>query len=93
MHSWLVRRAALVSELRLAHEESARLSEMIPVLQTARVLEGIRLKELVFERRRAFHRALALHKALRKMDAENHRSAPAANEADGPPSDSQRSAA
>jgi hypothetical protein len=70
MHSWLVRRATLVSELQLAHEESARLSEMIPVLQAAHVVEGVRLSELTFERRRAFHRALALHKALRKLDAE-----------------------
>jgi len=93
MHSWLVRRATLVSELRLAHEESARLSEMIPVLQAARVLEGIRLKELVFERRRAFHRALALHKALRKLDAEFYRPAPAANDAHASPDDAQRSAA
>jgi len=90
MHSWLVRRAALVSELRLAHEESARLSEMIPVLQTAHVLEGIRLNELVFERRRAFHRALALHKALRKLDAEVHAAAAAANDV---PEDAPRSAA
>ena len=93
MHSWLIRRAALVSELRLAHEESGRLSEMIPVLQTARVVEGIRLQELIFERRRAFHRALALHKALRKLDAEIHRAAPAANDANGQSQDSKRSAA
>ena len=70
MHSNVVRRAVLVSELKLAHEDTARLSEMIPVLETAHMLDPTRLEELVRERRTAVKRALALHIALRKVDAE-----------------------
>lgn len=70
MHSNIVRRAVLVSELKLAHEETARLSDMIPVLQTAHLLDSVRLLELQRERRSAIKRAMALHRALRKLDAE-----------------------
>jgi|SRR4051812_44395917 hypothetical protein len=70
MHSEIVRRAVLVSELKLAHEESARLSEMIPVLQGAGILDAERLQELQRERKTAVKRAMALHRALRKLDAE-----------------------
>jgi hypothetical protein len=70
MHSEIVRRAVLVSELKLAHEETARLSEMIPVLQGAHILDAERLQELQRERKTAVKRAMALHRALRKLDAE-----------------------
>jgi len=70
MHSNMVRRAVLVSELKLAHEEMARLSEMIPVLQTAHMLDAVHLQELIRERKTAVKRALALHHAVRKLDAE-----------------------
>jgi hypothetical protein len=70
MHSDIVRRAVLVSELKLAHEESARLSDMIPVLQGAGILDAERLQELQRERKTAVKRAMALHRALRKLDAE-----------------------
>ena len=72
MHSNIVRRAVLVSELKLAHEETARLSEMIPVLQDAHLLDAVRLQELQRERRAAVKRAFALHIALRKLDAQMH---------------------
>jgi len=72
MHSNIVRRAVLVSELKLAHEEMARLSGMIPVLQSAHMLDAVRLQELQHEKKTAVKRALALHRALRKLDAETY---------------------
>jgi hypothetical protein len=70
MHSTIVRRAVLVSEIKLAHEETARLSDMIPVLESAHLLDQAHLQELQRERRTAVKRAMALHRALRKLDAE-----------------------
>lgn len=76
MHSNIVRRAVLVSELKLAHEEMARLSGMIPVLTNAHMLDAVRLQELQREKKTAVKRALALHRALRKLDAEIHAARP-----------------
>ena len=72
MHSNIVRRAVLVSELKHSHEEMSRLSGMIPVLQNAHMLDAGRLQELLHEKKTAVKRALALHRALRKLDAEVH---------------------
>jgi len=65
----LVKRAVLVSEMKLAHDEAARLSEMITVLETGRVLDEARLHQLRLERLVLNKRALRLHEALRQMDA------------------------
>lgn len=67
----LIKRAVLVSEMKLAHDEAARLSEMITVLETGRVLDEGRLRQLRMERLVLNKRALRLHEALRQMDAES----------------------
>ena len=71
----LIKRAVLVSEMKLAHDEAARLSEMITLLETGRVLDESRLRQLRTERLVINKRALRLHDALRQMDADGQGSA------------------
>lgn len=66
----VVKRAELVAELKLAHEEAARLDEMIALLQTGRGTEESRLAQLRLERLVAAKRAYRLHEELRELDAE-----------------------
>ena len=71
----LIKRAVLVSEMKLAHDEAARLSEMITVLEAARALDEGRLQQLRTERLVLNKRAIRLHEALRQMDADSKGSA------------------
>ena len=64
-----VRRAVLVSELRLAHDEGMRLGEMITLFETAHTIDEAKLRQLRLERVVANKRAMRLHEALRKLDA------------------------
>ena len=68
MQSNLPKRAVIISELRFAHEEMARLNDMIPILQASHLLDEPRLSELLFERSAAYKRAIRLHVQLRKLD-------------------------
>ena len=65
----IIKRAELLSELKLAHEEGARLAEMITVLETSHALDESRLLQLRLERLVINKRALRLHDELRKLDA------------------------
>ena len=71
----LIKRAVLDSEMKLAHDEAARLSEMITVLETGRVLDEGRLHQLRLECLVLNKRAIRLHEALRQMDADGKGSA------------------
>lgn len=64
----IVRRAVLVAELKLAHDEGAHLGEMIALFETAHPIDEARLRQLRLERIVANKRALRLHDALRKLD-------------------------
>jgi hypothetical protein len=71
----LIKRAVLVSEMKLAHDEAVRLSEMITVLEAGRVLDEGRLQQLRMERLVLNKRAMRLHETLRQMDEDNKGSA------------------
>jgi len=64
----MVRRAVLVAELKLAHDEGMHLGEMITVLETTHAVDEGRLRQLRLERIIANKRARRLHEALRKLD-------------------------
>ena len=64
----MVRRAVMVSELKLAHDEGMRLGEMIAVLEAAHAIDDVQLRQLRLERIVANKRAMRLHEALRKLD-------------------------
>jgi hypothetical protein len=64
-----IKRAELVSELKLAHEEASRLDEMITVLQSARVLDDGKMRQLRIEKVVLNKRALRLHEDLRELDS------------------------
>jgi len=64
----MVRRAILVSELKLAHDEATRLGEMIVLFETTHAIDDARLRQLRLERIVANKRAMRLHEALRKLD-------------------------
>jgi len=70
----LVRRAVLVSELKLAHDEAARLGEMIVLFENSHMMDEPRLHQLRLERIVANKRAMRLHEALRKLDASGEQS-------------------
>ena len=76
----MVRRAILVSELKLAHDEAIHLGEMIALFETGHTIDEGRLRQLRLERVVANKRAMRLHEALRKLDAaiEQERSSAAA---------------
>jgi hypothetical protein len=65
----VVKRTELVAELKLAHDEAARLDEMISLLQTGRGVDEGRLAQLRLERLIAAKRAYRLHDELRELDA------------------------
>jgi len=65
----VVKRTELVAELKLAHDEAARLDEMISLLQTGRGVDEGRLAQLRLERLIAAKRAYRLHDELRALDA------------------------
>lgn len=65
----VVKRTELVAELKLAHDEAARLDEMISLLQTGRGVDEGRLAQLRLERLIAAKRAYRLHDELRDLDA------------------------
>ena len=67
-HSRFVRRAEIVAELKFAHDEMARLSDMIPILEITHLLEGVRLRQLLTERASTYRRVMRLHEQLRKLD-------------------------
>jgi len=64
----MVRRAVLVSELKLAHDEAMRLGEMIVLFEASHMMDEPRLRQLRLERIVANKRAMRLHEALRKLD-------------------------
>jgi len=64
----MVRRAVLVAELKLAHDEGMHLGEMIAAFETAHRVDEGRLRQLRLERIIANKRARRLHEALRKLD-------------------------
>ena len=74
----MVRRAILVSELKLAHDEAMRLGEMIILFETGHTIDESRLRQLRLERIVANKRAMRLHEALRKVDVAQERSTAAA---------------
>ena len=65
----VVKRTELVAELKLAHDEAARLDEMISLLQTGRGVDEGRMAQLRLERLIAAKRAYRLHDELRELDA------------------------
>ena len=67
----IVKRAELIAELKLAHEEGARLSEMIALLQTGHAFDESKLRQLRLERVVANKRALRLHEELRELEGAN----------------------
>jgi len=68
----IVKRTELVAELKLAHEEGARLSEMIALLQTGHAFDESKLRQLRLERVVINKRALRLHDELRELDSNGH---------------------
>ena len=64
----MVRRAVLVAELKLAHDEGMHLGEMITVLEATHAVDEGKLRQLRLERIIANKRARRLHEALRKLD-------------------------
>jgi len=61
-----IKRSGLVAELKLAHEEAARLDEMIQLLASA--LDDGRMRQLRIEKLIQNRKALRLHHELRALD-------------------------
>lgn len=61
-----IKRSGLVAELKLAHEEAARLDEMIQLLASA--LDEGRMRQLRIEKLIQNRKALRLHHELRALD-------------------------